>query len=96
MPMIATTLDYANNFREMFGFEQNQTWTELARNVLVPRDPASNITKEYTSMNGSTLVKQADIVLNTFPLQYNENYSPEHALLDLDYVRWPFLCLIRV
>ncbi|KAL1956658.1 hypothetical protein VTO42DRAFT_6908 [Malbranchea cinnamomea] len=85
MPMIATTMLYANSFRQMFGLEQNQTWNEMAENVLVPRDPASGISLEYTTMNGSTNVKQADIVLKTFPLRYTENYSPEVALLDLDY-----------
>ncbi|EEP77694.1 acid trehalase [Uncinocarpus reesii 1704] len=85
MPMIATTLIYANGFRQMLGLEQNQTWNDMAENVLVSRDSDSGITLEYTTMNGSTHVKQADIVLNTFPLRYTENYSPENALLDLDY-----------
>ncbi|EER28261.1 Acid trehalase precursor, putative [Coccidioides posadasii C735 delta SOWgp] len=85
MPMIASTLIYANSFRQMFGLEQNQTWNDMAENVLISRDPSSSITLEYTTMNGSTQVKQADIVLNTFPLRYTENYSPENALLDLDY-----------
>lgn len=84
--MIATTLMYANSFREMFGQEQNETWNEMADNVLVPRDPESGIAMEYTTMNGSTSVKQADVVLTTFPLRYTDNYSPETALLDLDYV----------
>lgn len=84
--MIATTLTYANTFREMFGLEQNQTWSEMAENVLVSRDPDSGITLEYTTMNGSTQVKQADIVLNTFPLRYTQDYTHQNALLDLDYV----------
>ncbi|KAK2734703.1 hypothetical protein FQN57_001473 [Myotisia sp. PD_48] len=85
MPMIATTLLYANSFRKTFGLEQNQTWANLAENVLVSRDPASGVTLEYTTMNGSTQVKQADIVLNTFPLRYSEDYTHENALVDLDY-----------
>ena len=86
MAMISETLLYANAFRKMFGLEENITWTEMAQNVLIPRDPATDITMEYTTMNGSTQVKQADIVLNTFPLRYTDNYGPGDSLRDLDYV----------
>lgn len=85
--MMATTLIYANSLRQMFGFEQNVTWNEMAENILVLRDPVADVTLEYTTMNGSTRVKQADIVLNTFPLRYTDGYSPQNALGDLDYVR---------
>ncbi|PGH17473.1 hypothetical protein AJ79_01073 [Helicocarpus griseus UAMH5409] len=85
MANIATTLLYANSFRKMLGIEQNQTWNEMAENVLVLRDPVADVTLEYTTMNGSTQVKQADIVLNTFPLRYTDEYSPKNALSDLDY-----------
>ncbi|OAX84301.1 hypothetical protein ACJ72_01323 [Emergomyces africanus] len=85
LPMMATTLLYANSFRQMLGLEQNQTWNDMAKNVLVLRDPVADVTLEYTTMNGSTLVKQADIVLNTFPLRYTDEYSPKNALGDLDY-----------
>lgn len=84
--MMATTLLYANSFRQMLGLEQNQTWNEMAESVLVLRDAVADVTLEYTTMNGSTLVKQADIVLNTFPLRYTDEYSPQNALSDLDYV----------
>src|SRR5947207_1655723 len=87
MAMIATTLTYANPFRQLFGLPQNQTWKEMAQNILISRDPATGITMEYTTMNGSTHVKQADVVLNTFPLRYTENYSPKNSLKDLEYVR---------
>ncbi|EDN11126.1 glycosyl hydrolase [Histoplasma capsulatum] len=85
LPMMATTLIYANSLRQMFGFEQNVTWNEMAENILVLRDPVADVTLEYTTMNGSTRVKQADIVLNTFPLRYTDGYSPQNALGDLDY-----------
>ncbi|KAI2134976.1 alpha,alpha-trehalase ath1 [Ophidiomyces ophidiicola] len=85
MPMIASTLTYANRFRQLFGIEENQIWNDMAKNVLISKEPASSITLEYTTMNGSTRVKQADIVLNTFPLRYTDNYPPENALTDLDY-----------
>ena len=38
-------------------------------------------------MNNSVPVKQADVVLNTYPLNYRNNYTEEQSLNDLDYVR---------
>lgn len=84
MAMIAETLLYANAFRKEFGLEQNSTWNEMAANVLILRE--QGVTLEYTTMNGSAVVKQADIVLNTFPLDYNNDYTQQNALTDLDYV----------
>lgn len=83
MAMIAETLLYANAFRKEFGLEQNSTWNEMAANVLILRE--QGVTLEYTTMNGSAVVKQADIVLNTFPLDYNNDYTQQNALTDLDY-----------
>jgi len=82
MPMISETLEYANIFREQFGLEQNDTWNEIADNVLVLRE--QGVTLEYTTMNGTAAVKQADIVLVTYPLVY-DNYTAENSLTDLDY-----------
>lgn len=89
MPMIAKTLLNANSFRQQFGLEQNSTWNEMAANVLVLRE--DGVTLEYTTMNGSAVVKQADVVLNTFPLDYNNDYSERNALTDLDYVSEVYL-----
>ena len=37
-------------------------------------------------MNGSIAVKQADVVLDTFPLNYQLNYTAQDSLRDLNYV----------
>ncbi len=84
MTQFAQVLQYANQFRESYGMEQNETWNEMADNVLILRE--NNITLEYTTMNNSVAVKQADIVLNTFPLDYTQNYTASESLKDLDYV----------
>ncbi|KAF4222300.1 hypothetical protein CNMCM8980_000851 [Aspergillus fumigatiaffinis] len=83
MPLISETLSYANSFRKQFGLEQNETWTEISENVLVIRE--NGVTLEYTTMNGTTLVKQADVVLVNYPLVYDNNYTAQHSLNDLDY-----------
>ncbi|KAJ5594612.1 uncharacterized protein N7459_000820 [Penicillium hispanicum] len=83
MPLIATTLKYANSFRQQFGLEENTTWHDMAANILVLRE--NGVTLEFTTMNGSAVVKQADVVLNTYPLDYNSNYTTQDSLNDLDY-----------
>lgn len=88
MPLIAQTLTYANSFRKQFGIETNETWTEMAENILLLRE--SDITLEFTTMNGSTVVKQADVVLNTYPLDYSSNYTAQNSLNDLDYVSFNY------
>lgn len=90
MPLIAQTLQYANQFNKKFGLETNETWNKMAENVLFLRD--NNITLEYTTMNDSVAVKQADVVLDTFPLDYKNNYTPGDALNDLDYVSTTTKC----
>lgn len=85
MPLIAQTLVYANVFREQFGLGQNSTWNDMAASVLIIRE--NGVTLEYSTMNNSVAVKQADVVLNTFPLDYTRNYASSAALSDLDYVR---------
>ncbi|KKA25316.1 acid trehalase [Rasamsonia emersonii CBS 393.64] len=83
MPLIAQTLLYANSFRKQFGIQQNNTWTDMASNILLLRE--NDVTLEYTTMNNSVQVKQADVVLVTYPLDYTSNYSSTDALDDLDY-----------
>jgi trehalose/maltose hydrolase-like predicted phosphorylase len=84
MPLISQTLSYANQFRQQFGLAENATWDDMAKNVLVIRE--NGVTLEFTTMNGSAVVKQADVVLNTYPLDYTANYNPQDSLNDLDYV----------
>lgn len=86
MPLIAEVLMNANMFRRMFGLSPNPTWADQAANIFISRDAGANIIDEYTGMNGSIAVKQADVVLDTFPLAYMQNYTAADALSDLDYV----------
>jgi len=86
MPLIANTLTNNNFFRTLFNQTPNDTWAEQAENVVIGRDESANILLEYTGMNGSIEVKQADVVLVTYPLSYTgENYTANDSLSDLDY-----------
>ena len=86
MALINTTLSRANMFRAMFGMTPNSTWSTQADNVVISRNNANDLTLEYTGMNGSISVKQADVVLNTYPLDFSgDGYTSKESLSDLDY-----------
>jgi trehalose/maltose hydrolase-like predicted phosphorylase len=65
----------------------------MADSVLVLRD--NDVTLEFTTMNGSAVVKQADVVMVTYPLDYTANYTSKNALDDLDYVSADLFLLPR-
>ncbi|SPJ78689.1 probable ATH1 - Acid trehalase, vacuolar [Fusarium torulosum] len=83
MAIVAETLMQANEFRDKFGLRENKTWDEMASDVLLIRE--NGVTLEFTTMNGSAVIKQADLVLMTFPLGYSDNYTDQEGLNDLDY-----------
>lgn len=91
----ATLLDFANRVREGEGLLPNMTWAQQAANIEFPR-ATSNITLEYQTMDDNVEVKQADVVLLSYPLDYSlSNYSDNDKLLDLDYVRASSVRCIR-
>jgi trehalose/maltose hydrolase-like predicted phosphorylase len=81
----AELLRHANALRVAQGLPINDTWQTQWESVAFPSAP-SNITLEYQTMNDSVAVKQADVVLLTYPLDYGDNYTADDKLLDLDYV----------
>jgi trehalose/maltose hydrolase-like predicted phosphorylase len=88
MALIGDTLKNANSFRQFFSLPQNTTWALQSPNVMIGRDEKAGVTLEYQGMNGSVSVKQADVVLNTFPLRYTgtkDSYDPADSLSDLDW-----------
>ena len=83
--LIADTLLNGNFFRSLFDKSKNETWNEQAANIFIDRSPEAGIINEYTGMNGSISVKQADVILNTFPLNFQLNYTRQDSLNDLEY-----------
>jgi hypothetical protein len=70
---------------ESIGLPIKNMWLDQQENIQFPR-AESQITLEYQTMNNSVEVKQADVVLITYPLDYAEsNYTETQKLLDLDY-----------
>lgn len=77
-------LTLGNYFRQLYGYAENETWNDMALNIGIPYDD-SGITIQYLGMNNSVPIKQANVVLNTYPLNYKNNYTEEQSLADLDY-----------
>ncbi|KAH7380120.1 glycosyl hydrolase family 65 central catalytic domain-containing protein [Pyrenochaeta sp. MPI-SDFR-AT-0127] len=70
-----------NEFNAWFGLAQNASWTEKSSKMRLPINENAGIIVEYTGMNGSVEVKQADVVLVDDLLHYPNPYS----LANLDY-----------
>lgn len=81
MLLIRTILNGANRFRQQFSLPANPLWTRQAAALDVPTISQAGIYIEYTGMNGSIEVKQADVVLIDDFLDYATNY----LLTDLSY-----------
>ncbi|KAF4629958.1 hypothetical protein G7Y89_g8180 [Cudoniella acicularis] len=80
----ADLLKQANSLLIAQGLPTNETWETQYENIAFPSAP-SNITLEYSGMNNSVAVKQADVVLLTYPLDFGQSYTAADKLLDLDY-----------
>ncbi|KAG0326265.1 alpha,alpha-trehalase ath1 [Dissophora globulifera] len=59
--------------------EVSDKWSEIADNISILYEPSSNIVLEYQGFNATTPVKQADVVLLIYPL----NYTVRNAETDL-------------
>ena len=81
MVLMQTHIDKANTLRQRFGMPQNATWAKIASAIDIPIDQEAGLILEYGAMNGSVLVKQADVVLVDDFLDYPNPYS----LADLEY-----------
>jgi hypothetical protein len=85
MPLIASTFEETNWFRQHFGMSANATLNTEATDIYVPRDSYANANiLEYDGMNGTVQIKQADVVLDNYPLSYNQNYTAADKLADLN------------
>ncbi|KAI9660099.1 MAG: hypothetical protein M1821_001451 [Bathelium mastoideum] len=81
MVLIKDHLTMASALRERFNLPVNDTWSDQISKIQVPVDSQADLILEYTGMNGTISVKQADVVLIDDVLNYPNQYS----LADLDY-----------
>lgn len=83
MPLIASVFEDTNWFNQFFGQAEDKTWSSQATSIEIPK--IGGISLEYSGMNGSIAVKQADVVLKIYPLDISDNYTVQSQLADLDY-----------
>ncbi|KAH7077889.1 glycosyl hydrolase family 65 central catalytic domain-containing protein [Paraphoma chrysanthemicola] len=79
--LIQRHLTETNEFNAWFDRPQNASWDNMAGKMRLPINDNAGIIVEYTGMNGSVEVKQADVVLVDDLLHYPNPYS----LANLDY-----------
>lgn len=58
-------------------------WADIEANMFIPYNSNAGIVTEFSNMNGSVQIKQADVVLLNYPLEYRFNAT--QALGDLDF-----------
>ena len=74
-----------NDLNRNQGKPNNELWRNMSDDIQFPESPV-DISLEYQKMNNSVEVKQADVVLLTYPLDYDQNnYTTRNRQLDLDY-----------
>lgn len=75
----------------LLGEPAPEKWGDVEQNIFIPYNQHAEIIPEYGEMNGSVEIKQADVVLINYPLEFRLNES--QALNDLDFVGFHALIL---
>jgi len=73
----------AQQAASIMGLTAPPKWADIERNMFIPYNTNAGIIPEYAQMNGSVEIKQADVVLINYPLEFRLNES--QALNDLDF-----------
>lgn len=81
-------MDIAREAGRIVGEKTPAIWKDIAENMAVPYDHEANIVVEFLGMNGSVEIKQADVVLMNYPLEWRFNES--QAISDMNFVRLPY------
>ena len=82
---IKTLLKWATDIGNHLGEPVDEKWEDISRNIHLPRSN-SNITLEYSGMNNTVEIKQADVTLMVYPLGYiNDESILYNAIKDLYY-----------
>jgi hypothetical protein len=80
---IAQLLQWATTASQIVGQAPDPQWADIINNIYIPQQQNIDLTLEYSGMNSSTLIKQADVVLLTYPLEFNQ--SSARAVNNLNY-----------
>jgi len=81
---VIVTMDLAMSAAELVGEKYPAKWKDIAENMAVPYNADANIVVEFQGMNGSVEIKQVDVVLLNYPLEWR--YNESQALGDMNFV----------
>ncbi|KAK9454849.1 glycosyl hydrolase family 65 central catalytic domain-containing protein [Dipodascopsis uninucleata] len=80
---ISKLMGWAGRAAEIIGEEPNSKWKDIEQNIFIPADEDVNLILEFTNMNGSVEIKQADVVMLTYPLEFERSW--QESLNNLDF-----------
>lgn len=82
---ISKITSWANTIRKHFRNDTVEVFEDVSRKIEMPHsENKDNITLEYTGMNGSVEVKQADVIMLTYPLE-NVLIDGDQALKNMQF-----------
>lgn len=86
---IAAVLDDTKDAAAILGKESqvHSNWSKIAEKITIQQSNVSQVTLEYDGFNGTTQVKQADVPLLIYPLEFAKTYPSKEPSPsdDLDY-----------
>lgn len=84
MASIYKLTQIAQRVGEIVGEETADLWQDVVDNIYIPYDADAGIIPEFNGMNGSVEIKQADVTLINYPIEFQFNTS--QARKDSDFV----------
>jgi hypothetical protein len=78
-------MEIASNFRRESGLKIPPTWDSIAAAMEIPYSD-SGIILEFEGFEDTSVIKQADVILMDYPLNYRRNFSDAQRLAVMDYV----------
>ena len=86
MASIAKIIQVTSEYAEQFSIQVESNWSTIAGNIALPFAPSGLLT-EFRGANNTAVIKQDDVDLINYPLDYSsENYTESDKLNSLDYV----------
>jgi hypothetical protein len=72
---ISQLMKWGTRAAQILGKTPDPKWLDIAQHIYIPEVPDLDLTVEFQGMNGSAAIKQADVVLITYPLEYPQSVS---------------------
>ncbi|ODQ66509.1 Six-hairpin glycosidase, partial [Nadsonia fulvescens var. elongata DSM 6958] len=69
---ISQLMGWAIAAAEVVGETPSSQWASIKDHMYLPQDEELDLTLEYEGMNGSVPINNADVILLTYPLQFNQ------------------------